>query len=152
MLPATRSALTPTEVGLIRASFSKATVEPGRTSALFYQKLFELDPTVRALFHGDMHEQGRKLIATLAFVVESLDHLDDLLPTVRELGARHVNYGVKKHHYATVGKALLWSLERSVGRSFTGAARAAWRKAFAVLADAMIAAESNSGRPRQPVS
>ncbi len=135
--------MTSKEAGLIRASFVKATAKPGNISDLFYHRLFALDPSVRGLFHGDMREQGRKLTSTLAFIVDSIDRLEQLLPTVRELGARHANYGVKSHHYATVGEALLWALGQAVGRTFTKATRAAWGKAYTGLADAMIDASKN---------
>jgi len=138
-----RSWLTAKEAGLIRASFIKATAKPGEISTLFYQRLFTLDPSVRGLFHGDMREQGRKLISTLTFIVESLDQPERLLPTVRELGVRHANYGVKEHHYATVGEALVWGLERAVGRTFTKETRVAWKRIYAGLADAMIDAAKN---------
>lgn len=143
MLKAGSPSLTAKEAELIRASFVKAVAKPGNVSALFYQKLFALDPSVRGLFHGDMSEQGRKLTGTLAFIVESIDQLERLLPTVRELGARHVNYGVTDRHYATVGAALVWALAQSVGRTFTKATRVAWEKAYAILAEAMIDASKS---------
>jgi hemoglobin-like flavoprotein len=135
-----RPRLTPKESRLIRQSFEQAASHPEETSARFYQQLFTLDPSLRRLFHGDMREQGRKLMRTLALIVDSIDRLDDLLPTVRELGIRHSNYHVQERHYATVAEALLWTLAQSAGSSFTPRARAAWTKAYHLLADTMIEA------------
>jgi hemoglobin-like flavoprotein len=133
-----RPRVTAKEAKLIRASFELAAMSPTRTSELFYQRLFTLDPSVKSLFHGDMREQGRKLISTLALVVDSIDRLEDLLPMIRELGVRHAHYRVEERHYVTVGEALLWALEQTVGRSFTPVTRTAWQKAYTILADAMI--------------
>jgi hemoglobin-like flavoprotein len=133
-----RPRVTTKEAKLIRASFECAAMSPTRTSELFYQRLFTLDPSVRSLFHGDMREQGRKLISTLTLVVDSIDRLEDLLPMIRELGVRHANYRVEERHYVTVGEALLWALEQTVGSSFTPVTRTAWQKAYTILADTMI--------------
>jgi hemoglobin-like flavoprotein len=135
-----RSRLTAKEARLIRQSFEQAACNPDETSARFYQRLFTLDPSLRGLFHGDMREQGRKLMSTLALIVDSIDQLENLLPTIRELGVRHANYRVEEHHYATVSDALLWTLAQSAGSSFTPPARVAWSKAYDLLAETMIAA------------
>lgn len=135
-----RSRIATHEAKLIRDSFEKASFNPSRTSELFYHRLFELDPSVRGLFHGDMREQGRKLMATLTLVVDSIAQLDELLPMVRELGVRHANYRVEERHYATVGDALVWALAQAVGPAFTPATRAAWKKAYDILARTMIEA------------
>lgn len=139
--------LTAEEARLIRESFERATRNSDETSARFYQRLFTLDPSLRGLFHGDMREQGRKLMSTLALIVHSVDQLELLLPAVRELGVRHSNYRVEERHYATVAEALLWALAQSGGPSFTPPARAAWGKAFHLLAETMIEA-ARAAAPR----
>jgi len=73
-------------------------------------------------------------------VVSGLRRLAGLLPTVRELGRRHAGYGVTDAHYDTVGVALLWTLERGLGSSFTPEVRAAWASAYGLLAGVMKAA------------
>ena len=138
--------MTATEARLIRQSFEKAARNPDETSAVFYRRLFTLDPALRSLFHGNMREQGRKLMGTLALIVDSIDQLEQLLPSVRELGVRHANYRVEEHHYATLADALLWTLAQTAGPSFNAAARAAWTKAYGILAETMIEA----GRAAKP--
>jgi hypothetical protein len=42
--------------------FARKLVAPtSQAAALFYGRLFEIAPAVKALFRGDMTEQGRKL-------------------------------------------------------------------------------------------
>lgn len=135
-----RSHLTAKEARLIRESFEPAARNPDEMSRLFYRRLFTLDPSLRGLFHGDMREQGRKLLSTLTLIVDSIHRLEQLLPTVRELGIRHASYRVEEHHYATMSEALLWMLAQSTGSPFTPEAGAAWRKAYNLLAQTMIAA------------
>ena len=56
----------------IQESFSKVAPISEQAAELFYGRLFEIAPAVKPLFHGDMKEQGRKLMATLAVVVNGL--------------------------------------------------------------------------------
>ena len=99
--------MTPEKIALVRDSWQH--VLPIRDSAakLFYGQLFELDPSLRSLFKGDMVEQGRKLMTMINMVVMRLDNLAPLLGAVEDLGRRHVGYGMTDAHYDTVGRALL---------------------------------------------
>jgi hemoglobin-like flavoprotein len=107
---------------------------------MFYGRLFELDPGLRALFTGDMVEQGRKLMTMLTLAVKGLDRLDELVPAAQALGARHVGYGVQDAHYDTVAAALIWTLERGLGPDFTPDVKAAWTTVYGLLATTMKAA------------
>jgi nitric oxide dioxygenase len=112
----------------------------GQAAAMFYRRLFELEPGLRPLFKGDMTAQGARLMAALRKVVGALDHLERVLPALRALGRRHAAYGIRPEHYATVGEALIWTLEQGLGATFTRETRRAWIDAYAGLAWPMIAA------------
>jgi nitric oxide dioxygenase len=130
--------MTPDQVTAIQASFAKVTPISEQAAALFYGRLFEIAPEVKPLFRGDMTEQGRKLMATLAVVVNSLGNLSAILPAASALAKRHVGYGVKAEHYAPVGEALLWTLQRGLGEHWTPELAAAWSAAYGVLSEFMI--------------
>jgi len=130
--------MTPTQVKLIQDSFAKVAPISEQAAALFYGRLFEIAPEVKPLFKGDMTEQGRKLMATLAVVVNGLADLDAILPAASALAKRHVAYGVLPDHYAPVGAALLWTLERGLGPQWTPELAAAWAAAYATLSGFMI--------------
>jgi hemoglobin-like flavoprotein len=87
-----------------------------------------------------MKEQGRKLMAMIGAATDGLTRLDELVPTVQNLGRRHATYGVKASDYNTVANALLWTLEKGLGPAFTPPIRTAWVKAYGVLAETMLAA------------
>src|SRR4029078_10084687 len=126
---------------LIRSSW--AAVEPiaDTAAALFYARLFELDPAIERLFRRtDIAAQRKILMQTLTVVVKSLDKLDQIVPAVQALGRRHAGYGVREEHYAPVGAALLWTLERGLGDAFTPDVRDAWADAYGILATVMIEA------------
>jgi hemoglobin-like flavoprotein len=130
--------MTPNQIRLIQESFAKVVPISEQAAALFYGRLFEIAPQVQPLFRGDMKEQGRKLMATLAAVANGLSDLPSILPAASALAKRHVGYGVKAEDYAPVGEALLWTLERGLGAQWTPDLKAAWATAYAVLAEYMI--------------
>jgi hemoglobin-like flavoprotein len=132
--------MTPEQIRLIQESFKKVQPIADQAAALFYDRLFTIDPSLRPLFKGDMKEQGRKLMTTLGLVVAGLERLDKLVPVVRELGQRHEGYGVQPGHYHTVSAALLWTLEQGLGADFTAEVRHAWAAAYNILAAIMIEA------------
>lgn len=117
-------------------------VEPiaEQAAELFYGRLFELDPSLRSLFKGDMAEQGKKLMTTLKLAVGSLKNLEKIVPAVQDLGVRHKGYGVQESHYDTVAQALLWTLQEGLQAEFTDDVRIAWTAVYTVLADTMKAA------------
>ena len=105
------------EIALVQSTFKMVVPIADTAAELFYGRLFEIDPALKPMFKGDMKEQGRKLMHMLSIAVAGLDDLDRLVPAVQALGRRHVGYGVRDAHYATVGSALLWTLEQARLRS-----------------------------------
>ena len=129
--------MTPQQVKLVTTSWEKVKPISETAAELFYGKLFELDPSLKSLFKGDMKEQGRKLMAMINTAVNGLKNLDAIVPAVQDLGRRHVGYGVKDEHYDTVAAALLWTLEQSLGDAFTPDVKQAWTDTYVLLATTM---------------
>jgi hemoglobin-like flavoprotein len=129
--------MTPHQIVLVQDTWQKVIPIKDKAAELFYGKLFELDASLKPLFKGDMGTQGRKLMLTIDTVVTKLQSLSDIVPVVQALGRRHVDYGVKDHHYDTVGAALLWTLGVGLGDAFTADAKEAWTQAYVTLAGAM---------------
>jgi hemoglobin-like flavoprotein len=131
--------VTPDQIKAIQESFAKVAPISEQAAALFYGRLFEIAPEVKPLFKGDMKQQGAKLMATLAVVVNGLSNLQTILPAASALAKRHVDYGVSAADYAPVGAALLWTLEKGLGAQWTPELAAAWGAAYTVLSEYMIA-------------
>jgi len=131
--------MTPRQKLLVQETFAKVVPIADQAAALFYGRLFETAPALRALFNTDMQAQGRKLMQMIGTCVSKLDALDQLVPAVKELGRKHVAYGVSDADYAAVGAALLWTLEQGLGPAFTTEVREAWTDVYQTLASTMIA-------------
>ncbi|MEA2908903.1 MAG: hypothetical protein QOJ15_984 [Bradyrhizobium sp.] len=131
--------MTPNQVKLVQESFAKVAPISEAAAVLFYDRLFETAPSVRGLFPDDLAEQRKKLMATLAVVVNGLSNLSSVLPAASALAKRHVGYGAKPEHYPVVGAALLWTLEKGLGDAWTPELAAAWTAAYGTLSGYMIA-------------
>lgn len=132
--------LTTQQKTLVQDSWSLVQPISDQAAELFYSKLFELEPELRALFKGDMRQQGAKLMKTIGMAVASLNDFARLEPVVQALGQRHVGYGVKPSHYPVVGEALLWTLEQGLGGEATPDVLEAWAAVYGALSSVMIAA------------
>ncbi|MDI1447843.1 globin family protein [Polyangium sp. 6x1] len=122
---------------LVQKTFEMVAPIADVAAELFYGRLFEVDPSLKPLFRGDMKDQGKKLMSTLKVAVQALDRLEALIPTVQALGRRHLAYGVRDDHYDIVGAALLWTLEKGLGEAFTPEVKEAWANVYGVLAKVM---------------
>jgi hemoglobin-like flavoprotein len=131
--------MTTHQINLIKSSWRVVTtIDPVTVGGLFYNRLFEIAPAVKPMFNQSISEQSKKLLATLGFVISKLDKLEDIIEEVVKLARRHVPYGVKPAHYAVVGDALLWTLEKGLGENWNEELKQAWTDCYAILSTAMI--------------
>lgn len=130
-------------ITLVQESFEKVKPIAATAAEIFYTKLFELDPSLKALFPGaptdsSMKEQGNKLMTMLGAAVAGLSNLEALIPVLQDLGKRHVDYKVEPSHYDTVGAALLDTLKVGLGDEFTSDVKDAWASVYTTMAKVMI--------------
>ena len=130
--------MNPTQIKLVQESFAKVAPISETAAVIFYDRLFEVAPTVKAMFPADMTEQRKKLMMMLAAVVNGLGDLNSILPAASALAKRHVGYGAKPVHYPVVGGALLYTLEKGLGEAWTPELAEAWTAAYGTLSGYMI--------------
>lgn len=106
---------------------------------LFYTRLFEAAPTVRPLFPTDMQRQKTMLLGALVLLRKSLRNLDEIVPKLRDLGARHLAYGARPEHYPLVGETLIGAMAELAGTNWQQAYEQAWSNAFNLVAATMLA-------------
>jgi hemoglobin-like flavoprotein len=116
-----------------------------QVAALFYERLFALDPSLKTLFKGDFQEQRRKLMHMFSLLIARLDNLSAIVPLLQNLGRNHAaSYGVMQEHYDEVGKALLWALEKQLQKRFTPEVKAAWTDVYQLIATIAVEAAYKS--------
>lgn len=130
---------------LVRSSWKRVEGIAPAAASLFYDNLFAADPALKPLFKSDMQRQGERLMTMIGAAVGKLDDLPSLVPTLEALARRHVGYGVREVHYATVGGALLKTLGQGLGEDFTPATREAWARVYGLITEVMVAAANERG-------
>jgi hemoglobin-like flavoprotein len=130
--------MTRDQIARVRAGWALVVPVATTFAALCYDRLFTLDPSLRAMFTRiDATSVQRMLVQTFGMIVAGIDDLDQLTPAIQVLGRRHAGYGVTDAHYRTMRDALLWTLDRALGDAFDDAARRAWEAAYALVAGIM---------------
>ncbi len=118
--------LTDEQKRLIRDSYRKIEPAIDLVAQVFFRKLFALDSSLRAKFAGPIEVQVRKFEAAMKLTMITLAQDDELKPTLKLLGARHRQLGIRTRHYRMMAKALIWTLDQSLEKGFTRETRAAW--------------------------
>lgn len=133
----------PEQIERVRVSFERVMFNEDAFAALFYSRLFVLDPALRPLFQVEMRVQGHRFADMLYLIVDGLRMPEELRPRLHELGERHRGYGVRDEQYATVGAALLWALRQGLGAEFTPEVEQAWEALYTMMATTMQAPPSS---------
>ena len=135
--------MTRQQIQVVQRTWAQLELVPEAAAAIFYARLFAIDPAASTLFAAaDMRSQRQKLMLTLTEIVRDLDDLEHLQTRLEELGRRHIAYGVKPEHYSTVGDALIWMLAKMLAPDFNKETEAAWAAAYEVISKGMLRAET----------
>ena len=127
------------QIELLETSFQAITPRGEAFVTAFYERLFTRFPETRAFFAAtDMFEQRKKLQQSLALIVQHMQHPEVLGDMLRELGQRHVTYGVRPEHYAIVGAILLETFADFLGEHWTAALHDAWAQAYEAVSAIML--------------
>jgi hemoglobin-like flavoprotein len=129
--------MTPKQIEIVQSQFAKVAPISDVAASLFYTRLFDIDPSLRKLFKGDMKKQGGMLMSMIGNAVRGLTNPNALIPVLTGLGRRHAGYGVVDAHYTTVAQALLWTLEQGLGEEFNAESKDAWVAAYTMMAGVM---------------
>jgi len=70
------------QIDPVRTTWAKLVPIADQAASLFYNRQFEIDPSVRSLFTGDMKDQGKLLVGMVDTAVKGLDDLDSIVPVV----------------------------------------------------------------------
>lgn len=112
-------------------------LDPKVVGDVFYSRLFFTHPGLRSMFPDKMESQHIKLIQTLNYVISRLDRIDEIDADLVAMARRHTDYGVRSEHYPPVVEALLWTLERGLGRDWTPDTQDAWTCCLLLLSKRM---------------
>jgi hemoglobin-like flavoprotein len=128
------------EVETLEESFDLVAPQGEELMKRFYDRLFEVAPGVKPLFADvDMERQRQALLNMLVVLRESLRDLDDIVPDLEALGARHAEFGARPEHYPVVGEVLIESMAEIAGPAWKPEYTTAWQEAYGVVQGVMLA-------------
>lgn len=123
---------------LIRESWTQLVPMRAQAAQLFYDRLFAIDASAKALFDGKpMHVQHEKFLQTIDTLVQTIDYPSRIIEDLQALAKRHMGYGVLLDHYEPVGDALLWALGQGLGERWTPEVQRAWTELYDFIAGVM---------------
>ncbi len=133
------------QIKLVKSSWSLfRKIDPQIIGDVFYSRLFQQMPSLKAMFRSPMNDQYTKIVDTLSMIVSRLDNLEQITEEITQLAIRHTGYGVRPAHYKLVGDALLWTLEKGLGNDWNEETAGAWSLCYKLLSDTMIQAADSA--------
>jgi len=76
--------MTNKEITMIENSWDYIILNVEEAGELFYSRLFEIDPGLRALFKSDVRAQSGKLTSMITFLVQKLNSLDEIKKDIQD--------------------------------------------------------------------
>jgi hemoglobin-like flavoprotein len=131
--------MTPEQVELVQASYASLGADATKMATEFYRRLFAADPSAEALFNDGPDVMAEKFARELEAVVQAITSFDVFSTRVADLAARHAAYGVQTRHYRAAGEALVGALAVQLGPAWDPGLEAAWRRAYNLVAEIMMA-------------
>lgn len=114
-------------------------------------RIFEIEPTAQSLYaeFGNRYAIGSENLfhdpkfikhatqvvsmVTAAIGLLEKGDMETLISVLKELGARHADYGIQQEHYPIVGEALIETLAAALGDDFTPEAKSEWLKVADII-------------------
>jgi nitric oxide dioxygenase len=132
--------MTPEQIAIVETTAASLVLDD--LAADFYRRAFDGDPALADMFTTDPVVQRARFAAELVVIVTSIRRHDAFLVATEALGRRHRGYGVRAAHFRLMGDALIAALEAALGPAWTVEAEHAWRLAYNLTAETMMAAGS----------
>ena len=104
--------------------------QPDQFVDIFYDRLFDIDPSIIKLFKRGTSAHSIKLMKTIGQAVDMIERPNSFNYLFTQLGNRHVEYGIEHPHYRSFRKALIQTLEEIIGSQFGDELRLAWEKVY----------------------
>lgn len=116
-----------------------------------FERLFQIAPLAVMLFpkfanvpveklkyDENYRSHATSVMQAVQLAVSSIDDLDGLFSTLRDLGTVHTGLGIQDIHFLLVGQSLLAALGAAIGvEDFTPEVQEAWTKFYAIVTEKM---------------
>ncbi|GIO23614.1 NO-inducible flavohemoprotein [Oceanobacillus sp. J11TS1] len=118
----------------------------------FYKIMLENEPELKNVFNQTNQRKGgqpKALANTVYAAAANIEHLEDILPHVKQIAHKHTSLNIKPEQYPIVGKYLLIAIKEVLGDAATDEIINAWEEAYGVIADVFIDIEKEMYEEKQ---
>lgn len=134
-----------TTAEMLRESWECALANGGDVALHMYGEIPQLSPEIQDLFkRTNLEEQRELFMGTLQFIVMNYERRALLERMLREMGRRHVRYGVRPEHYGIFGECFLRALKNACGEHWNFETELLWRTVYEDVADVMAQGASEA--------
>jgi hemoglobin-like flavoprotein len=134
--------MSPEQIALVEVTLQEVRPRLDDVAVQFYERLAAASPDVATLFSGGPAAQRRKFITELDAICLAIRNHAAFLARARRLGRLHRDLGVRSRHYVVAEPALLGALAEALGASWSPEVAQAWRLAYRLTAETMMAADA----------
>ncbi len=129
--------MTPQDIALVQQTYERLDAHRTLFAQSFYDRLFSVNPNIALMFDRNMDQQIEHFRVMLYTAVYGISRAEELKPALRNLGRRHLRYGVRSADYAAFEAALLWAIQQFLGDGFSPEVEKAWRAFYRFLSETM---------------
>ncbi|MBP3034273.1 globin domain-containing protein [Staphylococcus warneri] len=112
----------------------------------FYARMFKQHPELKNMFNQTNQQRGLQSTALAQSVLAAavnIDHLEAILPVVKEIAYKHCALQVPPAGYDIVGENLIAAIKEVVGLDDDHEIIKTWKKAYQEIADIFISVEKD---------
>lgn len=124
--------VTSSELALLQASLAEL-ADPVAFTSVLYRKIFERQPSYRALFAADLGPQLQQMASAIQFGILHIEDDAKLMPALSQIAHRHVEAGITSQMFEVVGLALQDALREQLGDKFSDPLPRLWASAYQKL-------------------
>ena len=114
------------QIKLIRETWRMVGEEPLAAGIIFFDTLYQLEPGLRSIFRTPVSEQTMRLMQMTGTAINLADRPEILEKEIQLLAGNLTPMELGPSQYAAIGKALLKTLETSLGKKWTEDVKQAW--------------------------
>ncbi|GIP25314.1 flavohemoprotein [Paenibacillus sp. J23TS9] len=132
-------------IDIIKSTVPVLEIHGKTITTTFYQMLFDNHPELLNIFNHANQREGKQpqALANAVYAAAAhIDHLEDILPVVKQIGQKHRALNILPEHYPIVGENLLGAIKKVLGDAATPEILDAWAQAYGMIADAFISVEA----------
>lgn len=126
------------QIDIVQESYKVVAFRAEDLAEQFFARVFQAQPTLRAMFSTDAWQRDRDFVSALGTLVRNLHRIDALSPIIEDVGVRCQRAGAQPHQFGVARDVLLTCLRDQLGPKWSAELDEAWTEALNVALSMLI--------------